>query len=99
MYRRYDEYCGDHNLYETLLSTGNGLFFVDISVKAVVDRDDKHVAVNSKADRNASVAGQGVVCCGIGIFQKIAEQRGKLRIGETGGWNRCGRNVHPDLIS
>ena len=60
-------------------------FFVDISVKAVVDRDDKHVAVNSKADRNASVAGQGVVCCGIGIFQKIAEQRGKLRIGETGG--------------
>lgn len=51
-------------------------FFVDISVKAVVDRDDKHVAVNSKADRNASVAGQGVVCCGIGIFQKIAEQRG-----------------------
>lgn len=41
-------------------------FFVDISVKAVVDRDDKHVAVNSKADRNASVAGQGVVCCGFG---------------------------------
>ena len=27
-------------------------FFVDISVKAVVDRDDKHVAVNSKADRS-----------------------------------------------
>jgi len=73
-------------------------FFVDISVKAVVDRDDKHVAVNSKADRNASVAGQGVGCCGIGIFQKIAEQCGKLRIGETGGWNRCGGNVHPDLI-
>ena len=53
-------------------------FFVDISVKAVVDRDDKHVAVNSKADRNASVAGQGVVCCGIGIFQKIAEDRAEL---------------------